>query len=268
MTFNPQKFAEQRGSLSKKLALVFDAIGATHDGQPTTGTLGRIFGIGYYGSYKVIAALEDNVAVPIFLNSTVEATSDDTSFIGIMCSIKNTLVDQPHKHMQCILSSTNLYFDCFDAYAVQAHITFLTSMNTQNANAHLTGISGKADVRSGVTVSKGWVTAGLFIIDGGGAVTGAGTMCHGVAIIAEATATASMCTSLLYLDADIAVPQAIEIVGGARMTYALKIDGSSGAAVVAAGQPAGHSAAGYISVYVGASAYAVPFWAVADMANS
>lgn len=262
MTFNAKKFAEQGGSLSKKLALVFNSIGASHDGLGDSAAYGKIIGIGGYGDYKVVAALSDNIAMPIFLNSTIEATSDDTSFIGIMCAIKNTLIDQPHKHMQCGLFSTSLNYDCFDAYAVQGHTTVATEMKTQNTNAHITGLSGKVVLTASPT--KGWVTALLGIVEGVGVPS---EMCHVCSLVVEATCTASAVQSLLHLYADKEIKSAIWMSGVANMLHLIHTDAATGCVVHGAAQPAGHAAAGYFLIEVNGTDYGIPYWTIADMAN-
>lgn len=163
-----------------------------------------------------------------------------------------------------LMVRTTLSHDVFDAYGVQTHLVFGASadVSTTDANAHLTALSAKVTFDTS-TVTKGWVNAGLFIIEGGGTCS---QMCYGVSIVVEATSTG--CQGLLHLNADAAVADGITVVGGTNLTYLVNVDGATGAAVVAAGQPAGHAAAGYLSIKVGSTAYAVPFWAVADMANS
>jgi hypothetical protein len=93
---------------------------------------------------------------------------------------------------------TTLNFNIFDAYGLQSHLLVADDMETADANAHLTAISGKVTFTSGKTVAKGWVTAGLFIIEGDGTVT---QMCHGVSIVEEAASTGAQ--SLLHLNTDV-----------------------------------------------------------------
>ena len=90
---------------------------------------------------------------------------------------------------------TYLGFDIFDAYGVQSHLTIPTTMSTTNANAHLTAISGKVTFTGTPTITKGWVTAGLFIIEGTGTIS---QMCHGVSIVNEAGSTGAQ--SMLHLN--------------------------------------------------------------------
>lgn len=93
---------------------------------------------------------------------------------------------------------TYLGFNIFDAYGVQSHLTIPTTMTTTDSNAHITAISGKISFVGTPTVTKGWVTAGLFIIEGTGTCS---QMCHGVSIVEEAGSTGAQ--SLLHLNTDV-----------------------------------------------------------------
>jgi hypothetical protein len=190
-------------------------------------------------------------------------TSGDETIGAAYFRTAATTAHQTNHQLATLMVRCTPSKNVWDAYGLQSHLKLDTSMQTTGDNAHLTAISGKITFDGTPTIAKGWITAGLFIVEGTGTCS---QLCYGVSIVNEAAATG--CQSLLHLNSDAAIDSAIKIVGGTNMTYALKIDGATGAAVVAAGQPAGHAAAGYISVYIGASAYAVPFWAVGDMANS
>ena len=93
---------------------------------------------------------------------------------------------------------TYLGFDIFDAYGVQSHLTIPTTMTTTYNNAHITAVSAKVSFVGTPTVTKGWVTAGLFIIEGTGTCS---QMCHGVSIVEEAGSTGTQ--SLLHLNTDV-----------------------------------------------------------------
>ena len=108
-----------------------------------------------------------------------------------------------------LMVRTNVYHNVFDAYGLQSHLTFNTSTSiaTTDTNAHLTAISGKVTFDTS-TISKGWVTAGLFIIEGAGTCS---QMCHGVSIVQEAGSTG--CQSLLHLNSDVAIACAFSFQG-------------------------------------------------------
>ena len=93
---------------------------------------------------------------------------------------------------------TYLGFNIFDAYGVQTHLTIPTTMTTTDNNAHITALSAKISFVGTPTVTKGWVTAGLFIIEGTGTIS---QMCHGVSIVEEAGSTGAQ--SLLHLNTDV-----------------------------------------------------------------
>jgi len=94
---------------------------------------------------------------------------------------------------------TSVFHNVFDAYGLQTHLVFNTSTSiaTTDANAHLTALSAKVTFDTS-TVTKGWVTAGLFIIEGAGTIS---QMCHGVSIVNEAGATGAQ--SMLHLNDDV-----------------------------------------------------------------
>jgi hypothetical protein len=188
--------------------------------------------VGTYGAGTAIVdtVLLDNIFFSVNVRTATNKTSADTSCMAAYIGNGNTAATTNTK-MQCLLSSMQLGGNVYDAYSIQAHLAVNASLATQNANAHITGSSAKVTLGSGFTVSKGWVTAGLFIVDGAGLVSGAGSMCHGVAIVAEAGMTASTCDALLYLNADSVVVSAIETIGGgANIPYLLSMTsmGNSG----------------------------------------
>ena len=264
MSFNPRQFAARPGTLSEKLADVFDAVGITADGVGDSTDYYSAIRIGSITTPKTPSdQLTDLVGMQIYLKSNVEATSNDTSFIGAYIKVENITVDQPYKHMQALLVNTKLNYDVFDAYAVQAHITVATEMKTAGTNAHLTGLSGKAVLTSNAT--KGWVTAILGIIEGAGTVT---EMCHVCSLVVEATCTASAVQSLLHLYSDKEIQSAIWMSGVANMLHLIHTDAATGCVVHGAGQPAGHESAGYFLIEVNGTDYAIPYWAIGDMANS
>lgn len=98
-----------------------------------------------------------------------------------------------------VMVRTTLSHNVFDAYGLQSHLVFGASATvaTTDANAHLTAISGKVTFDTS-TVSKGWVTAGLFIIEGAGTCS---QLCYGVSVVEEAGSTG--CQALLHLNTDV-----------------------------------------------------------------
>jgi hypothetical protein len=170
-----------------------DFAGAT--GRADTGL--TIFSYGTIDAPKTISSGEEIIPFQMYMQSTTNASVSENSLINAYLKTENTTIDQPNRRIQNVLVNTKLNYDCFDAYAVQAHITVATEMKTTNANAHITGISGKAVLTAAATA--GWVTAGLFIIEGAAAVT---QMCHGISIVCEVGVTA--CQSLLDLYNDAA----------------------------------------------------------------
>ena len=181
---------------------------------------------GIYGTPLVDTALIDNIAFSANLSTATNKTAADTSTMAAYIGVSNTGATTNNK-LQGLLASCSVGFNCYDAYAVQGHTTIgAGGISTQNANAHLTGVSGKA-VLTGA-VGQGWVTGVLAIVEGAGAVTG---LCHVIAGQLEATATDSVCDALLFLGADALATAAIEINDTAHVTNFLKLQAASGCVV-------------------------------------
>jgi hypothetical protein len=179
--------------------------------------------VGIYGTPLVDSVLVDNIAFSANLSTATNKTSGDTSTMAAYIGVSNTAATTNNK-LQGVLASCSVGYNCYDAYAVQGHTTIgIGGVSTQNANAHLTGVSGKA-VLTGA-VGQGWVTGVLAIVEGAGAVTG---LCHVIAGQLEATATDSVCDALLFLGADALATNAIEVLDVAHVTNLLKLNASSG----------------------------------------
>jgi hypothetical protein len=176
---------------------------------PTTYTSPTI-GIGVYGTPVVDTAVTDNIAFTVNMSTATNKTSADSSCMGAFIGIANTTATTNNK-IQGLLTSTTLHGNCYDAYAVQGHTTIHDAVATQNSNAHITGISGKTLLSAAVT--QGWVTGGLFILDGTGAVT---QKCSAISAVIETGVTAA--DSIIELYSDATVPTAIEITGAINMT--------------------------------------------------
>jgi len=177
---------------------------------------------------KVVDAVagDDNAAFYVGMSTATNKSVANTSCLAAYIQVANTAATT-NTRLQGALVSTSIGGNCFDAYAVQGHTTVeAAGMSTQNANAHITGLSGKA-VLTGA-VGQGWVTGVLAIVEGAGAVTG---LCHVIAGQLEATATDSVCDALLFLGADALATSAIEVADVAHVTNLLKLNAASGCIV-------------------------------------
>jgi len=168
---------------------------ATLTGLAVTGT--PSLAIGNLDTAKVVSPAADYTAASIFIQSSANSGVDETSVIGLYCKVENTTISQPHNRLQSILSNAKASFNFFDAYGVQGHVTVAGNCGTENANAHVTGISGKAVINTACTLATGWVTGGLFIVEGAGAVT---QMCSVVSLVQEAGCSAAQ--EMLYINND------------------------------------------------------------------
>lgn len=221
-------------------------------GVPTDYTASTL-AVGVYGTPIVDTTLVDNILASINFSTATNKTAADTSCMAAYIGCSNTAATTNNK-IQGLLVSTTLHGNLYDGYAVQGHITVHDALATQNANAHITGISGKALLSANVT--QGWVTGGLFILDGTGTVTG---LCHGVAIVAEATGPTGV-DALLYAEAAVAATSAIEIAGAANITNVFKFNASAGCVDA---HSAGSATSGLqLIIDIGGSPYALAVCAV------
>ena len=163
--------------------------------------------VGKYGAGLADTLTADNILVSFVNKSGVNKTSADTSSMTLFVGNSTTAAVTNNK-MQGILSSMTIAHNMYDAYSVQGHIAVTGNCGTQNANAHVTGISGKASVDTSKTLATGWLTAGLFIIEGAGACT---QMCSVVSIVQEAGT--NLANPMLYINNDGTATKGIQFVG-------------------------------------------------------
>jgi hypothetical protein len=203
MTFDPKKFASMGGTLSEKLATVFNSIGATQDGVATTGDKGRLMGSGSMA--LTLANADTTTSVPLQINRTFTLMgADNTGGAAYFKAITGAALAG---QLATVMVRTTIGHNLFDAYGLQSHLTFGhdADISTTDANAHLTAISGKVTFDTS-TVTKGWVNAGLFIVEGAGTCS---QLCYGVSIVEEAGSTG--CQALLHLNTDVGVIPALKI---------------------------------------------------------
>lgn len=211
-SFDQMQFAKEKGTLSEKLATVFSSLGATADGERSTADYGRIMGYGSLATVKEITPTTNVIPLQIAIASVADATGGAT-FAAAFFQTRNRTVDQPGTQLATVVASTRLYFNLLDGYGVQSHMYVMDDLETAASNAHVTAISGKLVLTGAKTLAKGWANAGLFIVEGAGAVT---EMCYGVSIVAEAGAAA--CQALLHLYSDETLNAAIAFTESTHFT--------------------------------------------------
>ena len=224
-----------------------------------TDSLTSSLGVGTYSTPVVDTAVVDNIACTINMSTATNKTVADTSSMAVFIGISNTAGTTNNK-IQGLLVSNTLNGNCFDAYGVQGHITVANNMATQNANAHITGLSGNALLTANNT--QGWVTGVLAIIDGTGTTGG---LCHVIAGVLEATTTASQCDALCYLSAGQTVITAIELAGATNITNFLVTNAAAGFAAGGAVRTAtpgdvAVDSAGSLLIKIGVSTYKIPYF--------
>jgi hypothetical protein len=159
--------------------------------------IGNGYGVG--DEYIPTGTYADDFRLQIYVKQTDEPSGGAISTAAYF-KTENT-ADIGESQLTTVAVRTYLGFDIADAYGVQSHLTIPTTMSTTADNAHLTAISGKVTFTGTPTVTKGWVTAGLFIVEGTGTCS---QMCHGVSIVQEAGSTGMESLLHLYSDVDIA----------------------------------------------------------------
>lgn len=222
-------------------------------------------GIASHGSYDtpiVDATLLDKLGFVVNMTTATNKTAADTSTLSLYVKVANT-AHTPHNKMQGILASNMLGFNCFDAYAVQGHVTVgAGGVSTHDVNGHITGLSGKVNLVG--AVGQGWVTGVLSIIEGGESVTG---LCHVIAGVLESTVNDNVCDAMIYLDAGADVQACIELAGTGHMDNFIIADADSGFVVTNALVPATAPGAGTmgadraIKIVIGATPYYIPLYA-------
>jgi len=163
------------------------------------GLANYILSLGTIGT--TISYTPNDSYVPIQVNLTSIAdsgTSGDQTIGATYFRIATSTASQPNHQLATCMVRTKVANNIWDAYGLQSHLSFgNVTVETTGANAHLTAISGKVTFDT-TTVTKGWVTAGLFIIEGAGTCS---EMCHGVSIVNEAGSTGAQ--SMLHLNDDV-----------------------------------------------------------------
>jgi len=186
--------------------------------------------VGVYGTPVVDTAVVDNIAFAVNMSTATNKTVADTSCMAAFIGVRNTAATVNNK-LQGLLASTTVGYNCYDAYAVQGHIGIAAAgMSTTNANAHLTGLSGKATLTG--AVGQGWVSGVLAIVEGAGAVTG---LCHVIAAQVEATCTDSVVDAVLFLGADAIATTAIKCDGGEHLPAFLDMNAMGNSGFVTSG---------------------------------
>lgn len=236
-SFNPVLFRQMNGSISEKLATVFNSIGATVSGTANTSDYGKVFGIGSITTTNSITPTSSYIPFHVSITSIADSgTSGDETIGAAYFKTAATTAHQTGHQLATVIVRTSLAKNIFDAYGVQSHLTIAAATATADANAHLTAISGKLTLTSNVT--KGWANAGLFIVEGAGTVTpSASNMCHGVSIVCEAGVADSI-QSLLHLYSDSAINAAIQTAGCTNMTNFVDFDAAAGCVSADTGSPA------------------------------
>jgi hypothetical protein len=217
--------------------------------------------VGTYSVPVVDATLANNVAFEAVMSTATSKTSAGDTSAAAFVKMANTAATT-NTQILGLCSSVAVGFNCFDAYAVQGHITVgAGGISTQNANAHIAGLSGKANLSG--AVGQGWVTGVLAIMEGPGAVTG---LCHVIAAQVEATCTDSVVDAILYLGADALAVNAIEVADVAHVTNLLKLNAASGCILanqlVPASTPdaAGVGADKALRIVLDGTAYYIPLY--------
>jgi hypothetical protein len=186
------------------LGYFYERIRKSDDGQTITFKSGvklafedartALITCGTLASAEAIAATATLVPMQVNLIASTVAVDTTLGAAYFKTAVSADVLGQ----LATVMVRTPVAYNVFDAYGLQSHMTFTNDMETTDANAHLTAISGKITFTGTPTIAKGWLTAGLFIIEGTGTVT---QMCHGVSIVEESGSTGAQ--SMLHLNTDV-----------------------------------------------------------------
>jgi hypothetical protein len=211
---------------------VFPNVSFTTDTSVTTKTI---------ASAKTLSATGTYVPIQCYLSVASDAVDSTigTSYFKVVTAAAMS------GQIANVMVRTTLSHNVFDAYGLQTHLVFGTSKTvaTTDANAHLTALSAKVTFDTS-TVSKGWVTAGLFIIEGAGTCS---QMCHGVSIVEEAGSTGAQ--SMLHLNTDVGTTPYFSFAGA----------DASGKSLYTHAVTMGATGAGSIKILVNGVARYIPF---------
>jgi hypothetical protein len=227
-------------------------------GLPTTVNTPTI-GIGNYGTRVVDTSTADSLFLQSVITAVAKDSEGNSSCAGFF-SVNNTGATA-NARLQSVLAHTYLSGDCNDAYGIQGHLTVLDDMSAGGSNYNLIGNSGKVTLTSGKTVSVGRVTAGMFIIDGAGAVT---EDCWPLMAHVESTVTTA--DGILNLSTGATINSAIQTSGTANMTNFIDFDALSGCitanALVPATAPDGSTVGADAAIVcdVAGTAYYIPLY--------
>ena len=193
----------------------YDRIRKSDDGQTITFKSGvklafedaanQMITCGIIGTAESISATGTFVPMSIHLSVAADAADSTVGTAYFKVVTAAAMVGQ----IANVMVRTIIRHNVFDAYGVQSHLVFGASatVSTTDANAHLTALSAKVTFDTS-TVTKGWVNAGLFIIEGAGTCS---QICHGVSIVEETASTG--CQSLLHLYTDVGTTPYISFSG-------------------------------------------------------
>jgi hypothetical protein len=135
-----------------------------------------MLGIGVYGTPVVDNALIDNIQFTVNVSAGVNKTEHDVSCMAGMfiCSNTSAAAATGHTKLQALLCSTTVKYSCFDAYAVQGHVSVTGDASAVGEDTNIGNICGgsfKASVSTGKTATA-TVSGVLVTLDGAGTVTG------------------------------------------------------------------------------------------------
>jgi len=178
-------------------------------GTFTQGAANACMAYGDINTTKNLTPTDSIVSFQCNITSVADSgTSGDQTIGATYFRTACSTAHQPNHQLATCMVRVKVAKNIWDAYGVQSHLSFGTvTVETTGAYAHLTAISGKVTFDT-TTVTKGWVTAGLFIIEGAGTCS---QRCHGVSIVEEAGSTGAQ--SLLHLNTDVGTTPYLSLAG-------------------------------------------------------
>jgi len=129
-----------------------------------------VLAVGRYGAANALidTSVVDNIFASINVRTATNKTDADTSCMALYVGNGNT-ADTINAKMQGVLSSMNIGYDVFDAYAIQGNFAISDTMATHDGNANLVAGAFKISIANGKTAT-GNVSA-LYLVTGDTAAT-------------------------------------------------------------------------------------------------
>ena len=184
-----------------------------------------ILSVGNYGAANAVidTSLSDTIHACINVRTATNKTTADTSCMALFVGNGNT-ADTIHAKMQGILSSMQVGYDVFDAYAGQFHTAVTATMDTHSGTGNVCGLACKASVADSCAVG-GYVEALYVALGDTDTSATTGTASSGInAIVIENNSTS--CNAALYIVGNVNIDNFVEFATASGCVVVASVGGS------------------------------------------